>query len=204
MGVLDALCWARGLEDPDRVWAIEDCRHVSGRLERLLISAGETVVRVPPRLMAGVRRSQRERGKSDPIDALAVARAAIREGVDRLPAAQLAGRELGLRLLLDDHDDPVVMRSQCQQRLRWHLHDLCVRAAVGESSTQGWLVVVTGANGSGLTMPDFARVLTQLGATNAMAFDSNTHSDFWRAGAPPITAGGWEPGAPAATLLRAH
>ncbi len=80
----------------------------------------------------------------------------------------------------------------------------CVRAAVGESSTQGWLVVVTGANGSGLTMPDFARVLTQLGATNAMAFDSNTHSDFWRAGAPPITAGGWEPGAPAATLLRAH
>jgi hypothetical protein len=80
----------------------------------------------------------------------------------------------------------------------------CVRAAVGESSTQGWLVVVTGANGSGLTMPDFARVLAQLGATNAMAFDSNTHSDFWRAGASPITAGGWEPGAPAATLLRVH
>jgi transposase len=123
-GVLDGLCWARGLADPDRVWAVEDCRHVSGRLERLLVSAGETVVRVPPRLMAGARRSQRERGKSDPIDALAVARAAIREGVDRLPAAKLAGRELDLRLLLDHHDDLVVMRGQCQQRLRWHLHDL--------------------------------------------------------------------------------
>ncbi len=32
--MLDGLCWARGLDDPDRVWAIEDCRHVSGRLER--------------------------------------------------------------------------------------------------------------------------------------------------------------------------
>jgi transposase len=123
-GVLEALSWAQGLEDPDRVWAMEDCRHVSGRLERLLLSAGETVVRVPPRLMAGARRSQRERGKSDPIDALAVARAAIREGVDRLPTARLAGRELDVRLLLDHHDDLVVMRSQCQQRLRWHLHDL--------------------------------------------------------------------------------
>jgi transposase len=123
-GVFDALGWARGLEDPQRVWAIEDCRHVSGRLERLLISAGDVVVRVPPRLMAGARRSQRERGKSDPIDALAVARAAIREGVDRLPTARLAGGELDLRLLLDHRDDLVVMRSQCQQRVRWHLHDL--------------------------------------------------------------------------------
>ncbi|HEV8453101.1 MAG TPA: IS110 family transposase [Gaiellales bacterium] len=123
-GAFAAVRWARGLPDPDRVWAIEDCRHVSGRLERLLISAGETVVRVPPRLMAGARRSQRERGKSDPIDALAVARAAIREGVDRLPAARLDGAELDVRLLLDHHDDLVVMRSQCQQRLRWHLHDL--------------------------------------------------------------------------------
>ena len=24
------LVWARGLEDPDRMWAIEGCRHVSG------------------------------------------------------------------------------------------------------------------------------------------------------------------------------
>src|SRR5262249_3511473 len=94
VGALEPGDWARGLGDADRVWAIEDCRHVSGRLERLLISAGETVVRVAPRLMAGARRSQRERGKSDQIDALAVARAVIGEGVDRLPAAKLAGREL--------------------------------------------------------------------------------------------------------------
>ena len=47
------LIWARGL-DPDRVWALEDCRHVSGALERFLIARGERVVRVSTRLMAGV------------------------------------------------------------------------------------------------------------------------------------------------------
>ena len=37
--------------DEDRVWAIEDCRHVSARLEQALLAAGERVVRVPPKLM---------------------------------------------------------------------------------------------------------------------------------------------------------
>jgi transposase len=49
----DLLAWARDLSDPDRVWAIEDCRHVSGALERFLLARGERVVRVPPKLMAG-------------------------------------------------------------------------------------------------------------------------------------------------------
>jgi len=44
----DMLGWARGLDDPDRAWAIEDCRHVSGALERFLLAHGERVVRVPP------------------------------------------------------------------------------------------------------------------------------------------------------------
>jgi hypothetical protein len=69
-----------------RIWAVEDCRHVSGRLERDLLAAGERVVRVPPRLMAGARQAVRTPGKSDPIDALAVARAALREPT--LPVAQ--------------------------------------------------------------------------------------------------------------------
>src|SRR5918994_6088550 len=36
------LDWARRL-DGERVWALEDCRHVSGSLERLLIGRGERV-----------------------------------------------------------------------------------------------------------------------------------------------------------------
>ena len=46
----------------DRVWAIEDCRHLSRRLERDLIAAGEQVVRVPPKLMANARDSARTYG----------------------------------------------------------------------------------------------------------------------------------------------
>jgi hypothetical protein len=37
-----------------------DCRHVSGGLERVLIDRGETVVRLPPRLMAGAHRRAQE------------------------------------------------------------------------------------------------------------------------------------------------
>lgn len=118
-----ALRWARGLSS-ERVWAIEDCRHVSGRLERFLVARGERVVRVAPKLMAGARRSSRERGKSDAIDALAVARAALREGPDSLPAARLDERALEIRLLLDHRDALVRARSDEQRRLRWHLHDL--------------------------------------------------------------------------------
>ena len=89
-GFAALVIWARGL-DGERVWALEDCRHVSGALERFLIARGERVVRVSTRLMAGTRRSSRERGKSDQIDAVSVARAALRRGIETLPTAALAG-----------------------------------------------------------------------------------------------------------------
>jgi transposase len=92
--------WARGLGS-ERAWALEDCRHVSGALERFLVARGERVVRVSTRLMASSRRSRRERGKSDRIDALSIARAAVAEGVQTLPTAALAGPELDVRLLVD-------------------------------------------------------------------------------------------------------
>src|ERR671926_1360575 len=75
-GFAALVIWARGL-DRERVWGLEDCRHVSGALERFLIARGERVVRVSTRLMAGTRRASRERGKSDQIDAMAVAPAAL-------------------------------------------------------------------------------------------------------------------------------
>src|SRR4051812_9225909 len=95
-GFAALLGWGRG-RGGERVWAIEDCRHVSGALERWLVARGERVVRVAPKLMAGARRSARTRGKSDPIDAAAVARAALREGVEALPSAHLDERALEIR-----------------------------------------------------------------------------------------------------------
>ena len=115
------LQWARALDD-ERLFALEDCRHVSGALERLLIEHGERVVRVPPKLMAGARKGSRSFGKSDPIDALAVARAALRE--PQLPAATLAGPALEIKLLLSHREDLVAESTRIHNRLRWHLHDL--------------------------------------------------------------------------------
>jgi transposase len=116
------LAWARRI-DPERVWAIEDCRHVSGKLERFLLARGERVVRVTPKLMAGRRRASREAGKSDPIDALAVARAALEEGLSTLPVAALEGPAREVKLLLDHREDLIGERTRTQNRLRWLLHD---------------------------------------------------------------------------------
>jgi transposase len=120
-GHLQALSWAEGL-DSARVWAVEDCRHLNRRLISDLVRAGERVVCVSPKLMAGARRSARERGKSDPIDAEAVARAYLRE--PDLPVIHLDDRERELRLLVDHREDIVAERTRVQNRLRWHLHEL--------------------------------------------------------------------------------
>lgn len=118
---LEMLRWATQF-GAERTWAVEDCRHLSRRLEADLLAAGERIVRVPPKLMAHARDSARTYGKSDPIDALAVARAALRH--PDLPAAQLDGPARELRLLVDHREDLVAERTRCINRLRWHLHEL--------------------------------------------------------------------------------
>jgi transposase len=122
-GFAALVVWARELGG-ERVWAIEDCRHVSGSFERFLIARGERVLRVTTKLMADSRRRARGRGKSDRIDAVAVARAALREGLDALPAAQLEGPELDLRLLVDHRERLIRQRVALNNTLQWHLHDI--------------------------------------------------------------------------------
>ncbi len=135
-GHLDLRRWAA--QWPERRWALEDGRHLSRRLEADLLRAGEDVVRVPPKLMAGARQSSREPGKSDPIDALAVARAALRE--PDLPTARLDGVEREVRLLVDRREDLVAERTREMQRLRWFLVELEVpepaRAALDRAVVQ--------------------------------------------------------------------
>jgi transposase len=118
---LELLRWADGF-GLERRFAVEDCRHLSRRLEADLLAAGEELVRVPPKLMAHARDSARTYGKSDPIDALAVARAAWRE--PELPIARLDGPSRDLRLLVDHREDLVRERTAQVNRLRWHLHEL--------------------------------------------------------------------------------
>src|SRR2546425_1412283 len=116
------LAWASALA-VERLWALEDCRQLTRTLERELLAAGEELVRVPPKLMAPERRVGRARGKSDPIDAPAIARAALREpGLSRPRPDEEPFRDL--KILVDHRDDLVDERRRTQQRLRWHLHQL--------------------------------------------------------------------------------
>ena len=125
-----AIRWAHERFGSDLLWAIEDCRHLSARLEVDLLEAGEAVVRVPPKLMAEQRRTARTRGKSDPIDALAVARAALRE--PDLPVATHDEGSRELKLLVDRREDLVGERTRMMNRLRWHLHRIAPGEAVAD------------------------------------------------------------------------
>lgn len=119
-GHLEALRFASELGEPV-VWAIEDCRHVSRRLEQALIAAGQHVIRVPPGITGQSRKGQRQPGKSDPIDALAVARTVLREGVERFAAAFLDQPAMEIRLLHDHREQLIAERTRMQNRLRFHL-----------------------------------------------------------------------------------
>lgn len=114
--------WARERFGVEVVWAVEDCRHLSARLERDLLDAGQSVVRVPPKMMAEQRRIARTRGKSDPIDAAAVARAALRE--PDLPVATHDDTSRELKLLVDRREDLVRTRTATINRLLWRVHEL--------------------------------------------------------------------------------
>ena len=121
-GHAEAVMWVRERFGSQAVWAIEDCRHLSARLERDLMDFGQKVVRVPPKLMAQTRASARTRGKSDPIDALAVARAYLRE--PDLPVASHDEVSRELKLLVDRREVLVAQRTATINRLRWRVHEL--------------------------------------------------------------------------------
>jgi transposase len=121
-GHAEAVMWARKQFGTDVVWAIEDCRHLSARLERDLLGVGQKVVRVPPKLMAQSRASARTRGKSDPIDALAVARGFLRE--PDLPVASHDETSRELKLLVDRREVLVAQRTATINRLLWRVHEL--------------------------------------------------------------------------------
>jgi transposase len=72
--------------------------------------------------MAYTRASARTRGKSDAIDALAVARAVLRE--PDLPVASHDEVSREMKLLVDRREDLVAHRSATSCRLLWRVHEL--------------------------------------------------------------------------------
>jgi transposase len=112
------LRWATPLGQPRR-FGIEGSGSYGAALVRLLVAAGETVVEVPAILTQRERRHLRRAGKSDPGDALSIARVALRE--QALGPVKLAGITEDLKLLVDARDHRVFDRTRAANRLHAHL-----------------------------------------------------------------------------------
>ena len=123
-GPLALLGWARAL-DSERIWAIEDRRHVSGVLERFLSERGERDVRVAAKLM-GQSRSRRANARQVGCDRRARGRASCAgaRAPTRCLQRTVDDQALEIKLLLDHREDLVGERTRIQNRLRWHLHEL--------------------------------------------------------------------------------
>jgi transposase len=93
--------WAQAA--PARRWAVEGAGSFGRGLAQFLVAHGETVHEVNPRWTARQRRSARRPGKSDRLDALAVARL-LREAAPTLPVVL--------------PEDPAAATAQLWSRLR--------------------------------------------------------------------------------------
>ena len=118
--------------------------------------------------MGASRRGEREPGKSDQIDARAIARAVLREGIERFPAAFLDQDAAEIRLLCDHRDTLVNERTRLINRLRINLvvldPELEAKIPSRKMDYPGQLQRITRAL---RTMPQTARVrIARAGQTN--------------------------------------
>jgi transposase len=115
------LAWIR-LGDPADVVGIEGSASFGAAAARFLSGAGVTVREVPPQLTRRERATTRRLGKSDPGDALAIARVTARE--TDLPPVRLADRALDLQLLVKAREDVVVEMTRVRNRIHADLRSL--------------------------------------------------------------------------------
>jgi hypothetical protein len=115
----------------ERLVAVEGARGLGLPLVRKLLAAGEAVVDVPSVLTSGSRRQTGRLGKDDDIDAVAVARIALRDpDLLRLNADVL---NADLKLLVDARDQLV----QEATRVRNRLHALLLALSPGYRDVTG-------------------------------------------------------------------
>jgi transposase len=108
--------WAREL-GAERCWGIEGAGQYGRGLAQTLVVAGEPVVEVNPRLTAGMRRGSRVRGKSDRLDALAVARVVVQEG-EALPTVVPDDASAVLAELVADRESARTEATRLELALR--------------------------------------------------------------------------------------
>ena len=110
--------WARGHGEP-RMIGVEGSGTYGAGLVRVLASAGEEVREVPAILTWKERRRKGSQGKSDPVDAVAIARVVAR-GED-LPSPRRVEVLRDLKLLSDYRDQLVRSRTQLANRVHQDL-----------------------------------------------------------------------------------
>ena len=115
------LDWIRE-SDPAIVVGIEGSASFGAAAARSLVGAGVAVREVPPQLTRRERVRTRRLGKSDPGDAVAIARVTARE--HDLPPVRLADRTLDLQLLVEAREDVVVEMTRVRNRLHADLRSL--------------------------------------------------------------------------------
>ena len=119
-GHLEAVEWAQRW--PERQFALEDCRHVTRRLERTCSSLGSPLSGCRRGLMAGARKGGREQG--NPTRSTPWRLPGLRSVSRTCPWSVLDGEAGQVRLIVDHRDELVRERTRIQSRLRWHLHEL--------------------------------------------------------------------------------
>ncbi len=108
------LGWIRTVGPGARI-GLEGSAGFGAAAARSLLEAGETVCEVPPHLSHRERLRTRRAGKSDPGDALAIARVAARE--PDLPPVRTADRTREIQLLVEAREDLVAEATRGRNRL---------------------------------------------------------------------------------------
>jgi transposase len=112
------IAWARSVA-PEATIGIEGSSSFGSSLARAVQGARLCVREVPPHLSRSERRRTRRPGKSDPGDALAIARVTARE--PNLPPIRLPDRTSEIRLLLEAREDLIGEATRVRNRLHAHL-----------------------------------------------------------------------------------
>jgi transposase len=114
--------WARAL-DAERQWGIEGAGQYGRGLAQLLVAGGAVVWEVNPRQTAAMRRGGRQRGKTDRLDALAVARVVRQEG-NALPRVQREDETVVLDVVVEERAGALAAATRARNQLHQVLHQL--------------------------------------------------------------------------------
>jgi len=114
--------WASALA-PVQGWGIEGSGQSGRGLAQTLVRAGATVVEVTPRLTATMRRGSRPQGKSDRLDALAVARV-VQQEADALPIVQIEDPTTILAVHVAARERDLAEAPRLRTQLHQHQHQL--------------------------------------------------------------------------------